>query len=112
VIFYLVNGNELAPTQADARKLDPSFTQIDVPTDKVGLMGYINQLLGNSAGFTDRDESEPTVEVQPVIQTVVLPASYSLKSTEVDAAFQNLPLTHQLTLASLALEKARDIIRC
>jgi hypothetical protein len=45
MIFYLVNGNQLAGTQADAKALDKDFTQIDIPTDKLGLMSYINDIM-------------------------------------------------------------------
>jgi hypothetical protein len=49
VIFYeTINGaglKQLAPTQADARAIDRSFVQVDLPTDKAGYMGYVNRLL-------------------------------------------------------------------
>lgn len=49
MIFYLCNGDTLAPTQADARKLDPNFEQVDIPTDKGGLMSYLNNILAGNA---------------------------------------------------------------
>lgn len=46
--FYLckkANGaTELAPTQADAKAIDRNFKAVDVPTDKAGLMQFINNL--------------------------------------------------------------------
>lgn len=48
MIFYLCNGNQLAGTQADARQLDRNFVQVDVPTDKAGLMAYINELMARA----------------------------------------------------------------
>ena len=44
MIFYLAGG-KLAPTQAEAKAIDPNFVQHDVPTDKPGLMAYINNLM-------------------------------------------------------------------
>jgi hypothetical protein len=45
MIFYLCNGVQLAGTQADAKAIDPKFTQVDIPVDKAGLMAYVNNLL-------------------------------------------------------------------
>lgn len=41
--LYLAAGKYVG-TQADARKLDKSFAQVDVPTDKEGLIAYLNEL--------------------------------------------------------------------
>ncbi len=51
--FYLCQtpeGEQLAPTQADAKALDPKFVPHEVPTDKPGLQGYINTLLKRAQG--------------------------------------------------------------
>lgn len=99
MIFYLTNGSALCGTQAEARDLDKHFVQVDVPTDKAGLMAYINELYARTV-----EPSEPPVFMPP-------PApAYTIKTLEIDKVFQNLPLAHQLSLASLALEKARDNI--
>lgn len=51
--FYLcqtAEGEQLAPTQAEAKALDPKFVPHEVPTDKPGLQGYINTLLKRAQG--------------------------------------------------------------
>lgn len=39
--LYLAKGQYVG-TQADARKIDKSFEQVEVPTDKEGLIAYLN----------------------------------------------------------------------
>lgn len=99
MIFYLCNGDQLAGTQADAKALDPSFTQVDIPTDKAGLMAYVNELLATP-------KSEP-VPPPPPPAPVQIPPSYTEVSIKIDEVFENLPLSQQLHLAALALENAR-----
>lgn len=48
--FYLcktASGLQLASTQTDAKSLDKSFKEHDVPTSKPELMAYINDLLAD-----------------------------------------------------------------
>lgn len=49
MIFYLAvdaTGRTLIKgTQADAREANRDFTQIDIPTDKAGLMAWVQQML-------------------------------------------------------------------
>lgn len=41
--LYLANGTTFVGTQAEARKLDKNFIPTVVPTDKEGLMAYLNE---------------------------------------------------------------------
>lgn len=108
MIFYLCNGNQLVGTQADAKPLDPDFVQIDVPTDKAGLMAYINTLL------TDREVSAPEPPTEPAELPDREPEppqpSYTELSVKIDEVFEELSLPHQLHLAALAMENARKCL--
>jgi hypothetical protein len=104
LIFYLVNGNQLAGTQADAKALDKDFTQIDIPTDKLGLMSYINDIMRVKDSQSVQNE---TYEPEPVI----LPARYADVTLTIDEEWENLPLARKLHFAALACETAREILR-
>ena len=100
MIFYLCNGTQLAPTQADARAIDRDFTQIDVPVDKQGLMAFVNNLyaqiwakedtfddtyrpLGDQApvpGPADGSDPEPGVDVAVVETRPPQALSYTERS--------------------------------
>lgn len=41
--LYLANGQYVG-TQAEARKIDKGFEQVEVPTDKEGLIDYLNNI--------------------------------------------------------------------
>lgn len=65
MIFYLATDPEgrdqLAGTQADARAVNKDFQQIDIPTDKAGLMAYIQKLMDAA-----QVAPEPTPKPVPV----------------------------------------------
>jgi hypothetical protein len=65
--FYLCDtpdGEQLAGTQADAKALDKGFKDHTVPTDKPGLMGYVNTLLKRAAGL----DAEPANIETPIVR--------------------------------------------
>ena len=67
--FYLCevkDGVQLAGTQADAKTLDRGFTPVDVPTDKAGLMAYVNRLFERINGKVD-----PVVETMKAGEIIV-----------------------------------------
>jgi hypothetical protein len=68
--FYLCStdkGQRLAGTQADAKALDPRFKSHEVPTDKPGLMGYINSLFSALANVASAAApAQPVEEAAPV----------------------------------------------
>jgi hypothetical protein len=74
MIFYQVLGTSAAPcclvvTQVDAKRLarerDTSYEQVDVPTDKAGLMAYVNELKADVSAEMRRDRSEALNEGVP-----------------------------------------------
>ena len=118
MIFYEAVDQEgyvhLVGTQADARAINKDFTQVDIPTDKTGLMNYVQQLLRQiddaCVRFTEREENPPVESVDPP-KITEREVSYTERSIEIDEIFQNLPLAHQLSLAALAMENARAKVR-
>lgn len=129
MIFYEVDGEFLVGTQADAKATQRPWKQVDVPTDKAGLMAFVNDLMKDryvldqdvgagapgdvipnlhTAEHPDLGSNDGAVEPVPVAPP---PPSYSERSIEIDEIFENLPIPHQLTLAALALENARKKYR-
>lgn len=52
--LYKTPDGQFHGTQADARKVDRDFQQVEVPTDKAGLIAYLN------------GQSQRTIEPQPL----------------------------------------------
>lgn len=60
MIAYIAEGRYYA-TQAEARKIDKSFEQVDIPTVKADLLGWLNNLAGGSdhlSAIVDDGEDE------------------------------------------------------
>lgn len=70
--LYLASGHYIG-TQAEAKKVDRGFRQVDVPTDKDGLIGYLNALssAANIAAAVSRPAEEAPapliVETKPEV---------------------------------------------
>jgi len=120
MIFYLINaGNgqpsQLAATQEDARSVAKdrgfgprAFEKHDVPTDKDGLMSYINGLMRVEPELTDDEiRQSNTPEAQAVARERMRP-SYVDQSVALDEAWEALPLARKLHFAALAMEDARN----
>jgi hypothetical protein len=117
MIFYLCNGNELAATQADAKKLDRNFEQVDIPTDKAGLMSYINRLMsaaevlgigpvrGIDGPFDMDDAGQPITDIPMPVEPAK--PSYIERSISLDDEWEKLSLARKLHFGALALEEAR-----
>lgn len=99
MIFYLAN-NQLAGTQAEAKALDKNFEQVDVPTDKPGLMAYINELMGREHP-QQVEEFVPSPPPAPVIP----------KSIQFEDQWDDFPLALKLHYAASAMEDARDTLK-
>jgi hypothetical protein len=69
--FYMAAGR-LAGTQAEAKERDPKFVQHDVPTDKDGLMEYVNGLLDKIASLRNAQPIEEAPR-PPVVQPAAAP---------------------------------------
>lgn len=103
--LYIANGRYIG-TQADAKKLDKDFEQVEVPTDKEGLLDYLNGL--------SRDVSGPADEYTTIVERQDPPVptgpSHSDQSVAIDDAWDALPLARKLHFGSLALEEARELV--
>ena len=115
MIFYKAAGL-LVGTQADAKAIDRAFVQVDVPTDKAGLMSYINDLLSQIAAASNEPpanaEAAPqTVTASPAPPITRVEPNYTERSIKIDEMFEELPLGKQLHLACLALENARSRLK-
>lgn len=102
--LYRTPLGQWAGTQADARTFKAThgvdFALIEVPTDKAGLLAFLNK---HEVGATKRPAA-------PELDTSPTPPSQRPTPLTEDA-FEALPLPMQLHLATLALENARDQIK-
>ncbi len=96
-LYRRANGT-WAGTQASAGK---GHTQVDVPTDKPGLLEWLNEKLGadnREAAFSDEKVS------------AVMSTPYMEWSVAIDDEWDKLPLSRQLHFAALAMETARSVL--
>lgn len=84
--LYLAAG-QYAGTQADAKAIAKDFEAVEVPTDKTGLIEYLNSLVSSGAAVPGEN--------------------YSERSVMTDKLFEALPIGTQLTLAAIAADNAR-----
>lgn len=136
MIFYIAtepNGKKhIFTVEAEAKKLDKSYTQIDQPNDKASLKALIQESFDHihdleqqleSAGASAVGTEVPAEQVAGVgepadaqadgipptrLPVPNRPASYVNWTIETETNFARLPLAHQLSLAAGALERARD----
>lgn len=94
--LYLAAGHYTG-TQADARKLDRGFIHVEVPTDKEGLIAYLNGLAGEAP------QSPPPAAPPPATDRSHHPLTF-------DDAWDGFPLARKLHFAALAMEEARDTL--
>lgn len=82
MIFYQVLGTTAAPcclvgTQIDAKRLarehGTGWEQVDVPTDKTGLMEYINKLKADANAELHYSNSQQTTVVEEVAERPMNP---------------------------------------
>ncbi len=95
--LYLAADGFYVGTQAEAKKLGKGWEQIDIPTDKEGLIEHLNRLIA------DGDEM--------VEKTNAIMAALPYKSHPADGfeeAFDGMSLQLQLHYAAKAMENARD----
>jgi len=102
--LYIANGVYVG-TQDEARKINKTFEQVEVPTDKAGLIEYLNGLRQQGV----EDEFAVVVERNdpPVAPTGSLP-NYADWSSNLEDQWEKLPLAHKLHFAALAVEDARE----
>jgi hypothetical protein len=133
--FYFAINDQgstlIKATQADAREVNKEFTSVDIPTDKPGLMAWVQQMLDETlnAGIHDVISiQEPTVQrsdcsefgpgrayAEPV--TPPAPAkpepvmeNITNKLVRFEDEWENFPLSRKCHFASLAMEECRTIL--
>lgn len=123
MIFYRVNSHEpfLVATQVDAkreaREAGAKWEQVDVPTDKAGLMAYVNELLRHQSYLVETITSaappEPNPPIPVAVQAFKAVADFATSSVHqsvaIDEAWEALPLARKLDLASSAMLEAREV---
>lgn len=120
MIFYEVAGQHLVATQAEAKATGLPWDQIDIPTDKPGLMAYLNRLMLplsiEHPALPENLEGEPSLNggqaliAEPHCPFIPETVNYADFTTKIDEVFLNLPVDHQLMLAGYAIENARTRI--
>lgn len=128
MIFYTASGEDgrlhIAGTQADAKAINKSFAQIDIPTDKTGLMAWAQALFDrlHTAETALQDglaaETSPSGSEQPssiapldLPKTSLPPLQNGLSHDSFEAAWEAFPLALKLHYAELAIHDARVTIR-
>jgi len=74
VIFYLATDNlgktHIVGTQAEARVINTDFQQIDIPTDKAGLMAWVQQMLDETVNAADLQSAEEAQPLKPAPEVI------------------------------------------
>ena len=106
--LYLCQDGTYVGTQADAKLRGKHFEQIEVPTDKEGLLAYLNQFVN---AVEDLRPDEPVKDVNEDIHPERAPSrpSYTAQSLDLDDQWESLPLARKLHFAALAVEDARAL---
>lgn len=118
--LYRVRNADWFGTQAEAksgaRQLGREYDQVEVPTDKPGLLSWLNKNTITEGRPEEGDgakdhEPDPLAEAeQRAIEasrgTVV--ESYTAKSNRFEDEFDAMPLALQLHYAARAMENARE----
>lgn len=105
--LYIRKDGSYAGTQADAGK---GFEQVEVPTDKAGLIAYLNDLVNCADRTPPLMLVDPAGVHPPVALEPAKPCAIT-QSINMDEAFDALPLARQLHFASIATENARASIK-
>jgi hypothetical protein len=108
MIFYTAlderGHRQLRGTQADAKAVNRVFEQIDIPTDKPGLMAFVQGL------YEQIDNAYPAATpIEPALVEPPKPCPVQ-QSINFDEQFDELPLAHQLHFAAIAMENAREAL--
>lgn len=91
-------------TQAEAKGFDKNYEQVEVPTDKPGLLAFLNQL--DNAQQDREDHYTTVVERQdPPIEDEPGDAPQTLNLQYLQTFFDQAPLTLQGELAVRAIDR-------
>lgn len=102
--LYLTTAGYVG-TQAEAKRFDKDFEQVEVPTDKDGLIKYLNGL-HNAV----QDKHDQLVAASPPPGVFEALVNYSEQTVALDEAVANAPLAQRLTWAAIAIEDARTAL--
>jgi hypothetical protein len=101
--LYIANGVYFG-TQAEAKAETKSFEQVEVPTDKAGLIGYLNEVTRFDLGHAPCENIEaPARDINEDRAP-----RYAEQSVAFEDQWEQFPLALQLHYAALAVEAARD----
>ena len=111
--LYVTPKGRWAGTQADATALakegDGGWEQRDIPTDKDGLLGFLNEHRVNAIHAEARAMIEPVAisrPLQPHLDTIVgaaaIPAGVKLDNTQRAAVARNIAIEQEIEAAPLA----------
>jgi hypothetical protein len=108
--LYLCQDGTYAGTQADAKLRGKQFEQVEVPTDKEGLLSYLNQMVNAVEDLRPADEFTTVVERQdPPVEETEEPQTLNLSYLQ--TFFDQAPITLQLELAVRAIDAADKQLR-
>jgi hypothetical protein len=111
VRLYVTPAGRWTGTQAEAKELgrdDGGWQQRDVPTDKEGLLDFLNR-----HGVGEQDDIARSTNGFPPRQAEPAPpaaSNYTEQAIRFEDAFAAMPLALKLHFAALAMEEARDKI--
>lgn len=117
MIYYIChtdNGVVLETRQAEAKRLDPQYEQVDVPVDKNGLREFLEPILNRLTQIGEPEEQE-TSALEPIPAPISEPQietkdRYLVEREEFLAAWDNFPLALRLEYAAKAMEDARSLV--
>lgn len=109
--LYICIDGTFAGTQAEANAKGKGWTQVEVPTDKAGLIDYLNGMVEEARAAVPYDGgSGSTFDTPPNPQPINMATaavSAAHQSVAVDQSWEALPLARKLHFAALAMEDAR-----
>jgi len=108
--LYICADGSYAGTQADAKAMGKGWEQVEVPTDKAGLIDYLNARYESISRAWDADVQEARqspVNAPPAHETA---PSYVHQSVAFEDAWQGFSLALKLHFAAQAMEAARDAL--
>lgn len=108
--LYITAAGVYAGTQVEAKADGKGWQLEEVPTDKYGLIDYLNKLVHKGSGlppFAPEPVAPPTPEERKFLTDGPRPVSYTDQSVAIDEVWDKLPLARKLHFAALAMEDAR-----
>jgi hypothetical protein len=108
--LYICKDGSFAGTQAEAKAKGKDFILAEVPTEKAGLIEYLNNLVGEANQLRHDIAVEVGAAPDHPLETpplVVVGETYTEKGNRFEDEFAAMPIATQLHYAALAMENAR-----